>query len=184
MRIVVSGTHASGKSTLISDFAARHPHYVVLPDPFESLDESWDAPSAGMFAAQLRIAADRLTARDGGDHVIAERGPLDFLAYLLALAELTGHPDDAFLDRARELTADAMRHVELLVFLPLTDADAIEAGADEYPELRQTMNDVLRELVDDPELVDADLAVLELTGSPVTRLAAVDAAVTRPGPMR
>lgn len=32
MRIVVSGTHASGKSTLVSDFAVRHPDFVVLPD--------------------------------------------------------------------------------------------------------------------------------------------------------
>ena len=40
MRIVVSGTHASGKSTLISDFALRHPEFVVLPDPFEALDDA------------------------------------------------------------------------------------------------------------------------------------------------
>ena len=60
MRIVVSGTHASGKSTLISDFVQRHPEYEVLPDPFELMDESWDAPSAALFAAQLSVAAARL----------------------------------------------------------------------------------------------------------------------------
>ncbi|MFC4138171.1 MULTISPECIES: hypothetical protein [unclassified Microbacterium] len=38
MRIVVSGTHASGKSTLIDAFAAEHPEYRVLPDPFEDPD--------------------------------------------------------------------------------------------------------------------------------------------------
>lgn len=85
VRIVVSGTHASGKSTLISDFASRHPEFTVLPDPFELVDED-DAVGAALFAAQLRIAADRLTDEPGRTHVIAERGPLDFLAYLLALA--------------------------------------------------------------------------------------------------
>ncbi|UUE20380.1 ATP-binding protein [Microbacterium sp. J1-1] len=41
MRIVVSGTHASGKSTLIADFLAAHPdflaarpEYLSLGDPF------------------------------------------------------------------------------------------------------------------------------------------------------
>jgi hypothetical protein len=60
MRIVVSGTHASGKSTLISDFVQRHPEYEVLPDPIELIDESWDAPSAAPSAAQLSVAAARL----------------------------------------------------------------------------------------------------------------------------
>ena len=34
MRIVVSGTHASGKSTLIADFLAARPEYLSLGDPF------------------------------------------------------------------------------------------------------------------------------------------------------
>ena len=64
MRIAVSGTHASGKSTLIADFAAAHPHYVTMPDPFELLDEEFDQPSAGMLLRQLRVAADRLEQTD------------------------------------------------------------------------------------------------------------------------
>ena len=35
MRIVISGTHASGKSTLIADFASRRPEFEVFPDPYE-----------------------------------------------------------------------------------------------------------------------------------------------------
>ena len=84
MRIVVSGTHASGKSTLIADFAAAHPGYRMLPDPFELLDEAAEADAAA-FVAQLRLSAARLTRLAPGDDVIAERGPLDFLAYLDAL---------------------------------------------------------------------------------------------------
>jgi hypothetical protein len=44
------GTHASGKSTLIADFARRHPEYAVFADPFELIDESDDRPAAAMFA--------------------------------------------------------------------------------------------------------------------------------------
>ena len=167
MRIVVSGTHASGKSTLIADFVARHPEFVVLPDPFELIAEEWDAPEPGMFAAQLRVAGDRLL-EDDGEQVIAERGPLDFVAYLRALG--TEVPE-----RLLDLAAQAMRRVDLLVVLPLSGRDLIQVGADEYPELREDMNDALLDIVDDPDLVGS-ASLIELTGDPGTRLAALESA--------
>ena len=180
MRIVVSGTHASGKSTLISDFAVRHREFEVLPDPFELMDEAGDAPTASLFAAQLRVSADRLTAYPRGSNVIAERGPLDFLAYLLALADLSGADlDDNVLGRARDRTVDALRATDLLVVLPLTASDPIHAGADEHLELRDAMNDVLLDLLDDPDVVGPQVMVAELTGSPAARLAALEVLVSR-----
>ncbi len=176
MRIVISGTHASGKSTLIADFAARHPAFVVLPDPFELLDETWDAPGAGMFAAQLRIAAERLGEGDPPADLIAERGPLDFVAYLLALDEVQGTstPRD-LLARYTSITARAMRAVDLLVVLPLSARDEIDVGADEHLALRTAMNDVLLELIDDPELVGDGVTVAEVTGDRDERLATLEA---------
>jgi len=171
MRIVVSGTHASGKSTLISDFALRHPDFTVLPDPFELIDESWDRPGAAVFARQLRVAAERLGPEGVAGNVIAERGPLDFLAYLLALDEMTGASGSSeLLERSATVTAEALGHVDLLVVLPLNPSDAIEVGADEDPELRSAMNDVLMDLVDDPDLVGSRLRVVEVVGSPGDRL--------------
>lgn len=178
MRIVVSGTHASGKSTLISDFVQRHPDYVVLPGPFELIDESGDAPSGAVFASQLRVSADRLAAEPRGTHLIAERGPLDFLAYLLALAELDGAAiDDRVMEGAVGLTARAMDDVDLLVVLPLTAHDAIHVGSDEHLDLRAAMNDELLDLVDDPDLVGAGVVVVEIVGDPESRVAALEAAV-------
>lgn len=174
MRIVVSGTHASGKSTLISDFALRHPGFTVLPDPFELVEEDGDVPNAELFAAQLRISADRLLDQTHGTHLIAERGPLDFLAYLLAWADLSGTQLNAgFLDRAAALTAEALRAVDLLVVLPLTASDPIFVGDDEYLDLREAMNDVLLDLLDDPDLIGDRLRVEEITGTPEARLAAL-----------
>jgi len=176
VRIVVSGTHASGKSTLISDFALRHPQFTVLPDPFELLDESGDVPSAGVFASQLRVTADRLTKETHGGDLIAERGPLDFLAYLLALADLTGRPlDDGLLERATARTTEALRTVDVLVVLPLTARDPIHVSADEHLDLRAAMNDILLELLDDPDIIGEEIRVVEVTGTPGERLAAVEA---------
>lgn len=180
MRIVVSGTHASGKSTLIADFALRHPEFAVLPDPFELVDEMWDSPNAASFAAQLRISADRLDPLESPENLIAERGPIDFLAYLLALEELTGASDSRqLLERATEITREALRHVDLLVVLPLTAIDPIEAGIDEHLELRDTMNGILLDLLDDSDLIGRRTRVAEITGDRDRRLSALEALAIR-----
>lgn len=185
MRIVVSGTHASGKSTLISDFAARHPEYSVLPDPFELMDEFWDAPGPAMFAAQLRLAADRLSNGEHGSHLIAERGPLDFLAYLSALETLDEAPVSPHLwDRATGIVRDSLRLVDLVVVLPLVGSDALVAGADEHLALREAMNDALLDLIDDHDVVDERARVVEITGDRGRRLAALEAAVAGSTPQR
>ncbi len=179
MRIVVSGTHASGKSSLIADFVLRHPEFTVLPDPFELMDESHDAPTAASFAAQLRIAADRLTHEYPDEHLIAERGPLDFLAYLLALAELTGTAlDDEMRERAESRIAQAHSTVDLLVVLPLTAGGPILAGAEEFLDLRDEMNRILLDLLDDPGLVGEHLRVVEIVGAPEQRRASLHALVS------
>jgi hypothetical protein len=168
MRIVVSGTHASGKSTLIADFVAAHPEYRVLADPFDLLDETEDAGAAS-FVAQLRLSAARLARLAPAEAVIAERGPLDFLAYLDAL-DVLGRPGVTrdLLRSAAETTARAMAQVDLLVLLPLTSADDIRVPADEDPALREAMDDSLREFADDPDLT-AGARVVEIVGPPEQR---------------
>jgi len=175
MRIVISGTHASGKSTLIGDFSAAHPEYEVLPDPYELVDDAGDEPNAGLFLAQLGASARRLLEFERGARLISERGPLDFLAYLSALDELGrpsrtgGHPA-----RAVEITIAAMAHVDLLVLVPLSRG--IRVPEDEDPDLREAMDDALLELADDPDLL-AGCPVIEVVGDPADRLAQLDAAV-------
>lgn len=180
MRIVISGTHASGKSTLVADFALRHPEFVVLPDPFDLVDEMWDSPNAASFAAQLRISADRLDPLEGPENLIAERGPIDFLAYLLALEELTGRSSSRqLLERSTEITREALRHIDLLVVLPLTASDPIEAGIDEHLGLRDAMNEILLDLVGDSDVTGQRPKVAEITGDRDRRLAALEALAIR-----
>jgi len=182
MRIVVSGTHASGKSTLISDFRLRHPEFALMPDPFELVDEAGDVAHVVLFGSQLRIAADRLRD-DATEDVIAERGPVDFLAYLLALEDLGGRGlDREALARAVTLTREAMAGVDLLVVLPLSARDGIAVGEDEHLELREAMDEQLLDLVDDRDVVGDRLLVAEITGPPEVRLARLEeAARTRRG---
>lgn len=185
MRIVVSGTHASGKSTLVSDFALRHPEFVVLPDPFELVDEARDRPNAALFATQLRLSAARLHPDQVPGHLIAERGPIDFLAYLLALDELNRATSSReLIEHSIEITRDAMRHVDLLIVLPLDAGAAIFAPTDEDLPLREVMNDVLLDLVADEEIVGADSNVVEIAGGRNQRLAALEALMTPAPPQQ
>jgi len=179
MRIVVSGTHASGKTTLIDDVIAMHGEYERWSDPFEVIDDALDEPDASTFFEQLISSARRLAAADStGPPIIAERGPIDFLAYLAALVELRrGGRSSALLDRGFEIAATSMRNVDLVVVLPLEHHDTIRIGDDEDAELRGAMNDALLELCDDPDLIGDGTTVIEVSGDRAARLAAVDAAL-------
>lgn len=180
MRIVVSGTHASGKSTLVSDVALVLRGYSQLPDPVELVEnDEWDEPAgATSFVRQLAVAAERLVALPPGSDVVVERGPVDFLAYLEALTDLrraSAGPD--LMRRLRATTAEAMAHVDLLVVLPLDARDGIRVPDEEDPELRAVTDEHLVELCEDVELVGGTGRVLEVTGAPDARVARVLAAV-------
>ena len=140
-----------------------------------------DEPDAATYFSQLRSSAARLLELAPGARAIAERGPLDFLAYLDALEALrrpTRVP--GLFRRGVAITAEAMARVDLLVLLPLTAGAAAAAGLeDEDPELREAMNDALFELADDPDLVGAT-PVVEITGDCATRLARLQAAIAGP----
>ena len=170
MRIVVSGTHASGKSTVVSDFALAHRRFQVLPDPFDLVD-ALDPGSAASFHEQLILSAERLTVLPRGAEVIAERGPLDFLAYLEALEALgRASVSGPALHDLRATTADALGSVDVLAVLPLSGLEGVWVPEDEDPQLRSTMDERLLDLCDDAELVGRIGRIVELTGTPEERL--------------
>lgn len=176
MRIAVSGTHCSGKSTLIEDFIAVHGDYVYEPEPYEWLAELHgesfaDVKGVGDFHRQLEVCVERLRGYARGARVIAERSPLDFLAYILALGEERIEP-------AVELAARGMEHVDLLVVLPLVDNDGIVAPEWEDLDLREAMNDRLLEMVTTDEFqLLGNLRVIEIHGARSNRLAALEHAM-------
>lgn len=172
MRIAVSGTHCSGKSTLVEDFIAVHPDYPHEPEPYEWLVELHGEaiaaqPDAADFYRQLEVSVERLRAYPPGSRMIAERSPLDFLAYLRALeaAEL--------IEAASELAWRGMKQLDLLVVLPLDAADGIVAPESEGLELREAMNDHLLEIISE----GWDLQVIEVRGAPERRLRALELAM-------
>lgn len=163
MLIGVSGSHCSGKTTLIDAFCDRHVDYTRLAEPYEELEEVWSEVSSDGFLAQLEFQIEQLDSLSS-DRVIVERTPLDFIAYLQALNELgrSSLNHGPYLEAARTAT----KRFDLIVFVPTDDA-SIYVPEDEDRELREAVNEKLRSLVMDNEL---GVNAIEVFGTTAERL--------------
>ena len=186
MRIAVAGTHCSGKSTLIEAFLRTHTDFAHEPEPYTTLLEDYGEefaaePCAEDFYRQLEFSADRLQQHSRGAQVIYERSPVDFLAYLLALNDLKRDASAlALISVAQGLVSDAIRNLDLIVFLPLDHAHNIEVPEEEHPELREAVDSQLVSILGDDELgivSSAGVAVVEARGSTGQRLRTIEEAM-------
>ena len=173
MRIAISGTHATGKSTLAAELARRL-GYDVIEEPYYALaDEGHpfeDVPTADDFGAMLdRAVADLSATHSPG--IVFDRSPADYLSYLVVLRGSDGVVEET----AR--TARAMSTLDLIVFVPIEDPDRIQPGRDEAGRLRKQVDRLLRAL-----LVEGGLRVrapvVEVSGALGDRVEQVLAAVT------
>jgi len=184
MRIAISGTHCCGKSALIDAFLTTHPEFHHEPEAYEALvvrgEEFSAEPSADDFVRQLAYSVNRLDQFRPGEHVIFERCPADYIAYLLALEELGRDPDAQLLkERSIKVAQRGMQNVDTVVFLRPDDR-RYEIPDDEDPVLRTTVDNYLEAILLNNELnlVDGNRpSVLEATGSTAERVAALNAVV-------
>jgi hypothetical protein len=176
MRVGISGTHGTGKTTLAEGLCARLPGHVLAGEPYYLLEEEGYEfgfpPSAEDYRAMLARSVRSMTARPAAG-VIFDRTPLDYLAYLAAvgadLSAAAGVPADLRLAFAR---------LDLLVITPITPETERMLPPPELPLLRAQVNDALLDLVyDDPLGAWEAIPVLELSGPLDGRLAAVLAAL-------
>lgn len=178
MRIAISGTHCSGKSTLVEAFLSEHPDYSHEPEPYTVLvedygDEFSSEPTAEEFLRQLEFNAERLCDYSPGDRVIFERCPADFLAYILALQDLNREGGRSnVLETARAFAVRAFGQLDLIVYLPADDID-IDVPEEEDPELRLAMDRQLASILLEDQLglfTSRHPQIFELTGSITDRL--------------
>ncbi|HEV7509485.1 MAG TPA: AAA family ATPase [Thermoanaerobaculia bacterium] len=153
MRVAISGTHCSGKSTLIDAFLPGHGDYVHEPEAYEALQDVYGEVFAAEASAedlyrQLEYHVGRLQQYCAGDRVVFERSPADYLAYLLALEDLDRDAADARLtERAIEVARGAVAFLDVIVYLPVTHEGRVTDLED--PELRSAMDARLGSLLID-----------------------------------
>jgi hypothetical protein len=178
MRIGISGTHGTGKTTLAQALCAHLPGHVAAEEPYYVLEEAGYEfgfpPSPEDYRALLDCSVRSLSAPPLLPEVVFDRTPLDYLAYLAATGAGPSDQADAALLRP------ACSSLDLLVITPITAETEQILPAAELPALRSQVNDMLLELVyDDPLDLWGDIPVLELTGPLDGRLDAVLAALGR-----
>ncbi|MDM4722323.1 AAA family ATPase [Micromonospora sp. WMMA1363] len=186
MRIGVSGTHGTGKTTLVEALCARMPGHLAMDEPYHLLEEEGYEfrypPSPedyrSLIARSVRSLCSPPSPSPSG--TIFDRTPLDYLAYLAATG---ADPSEEADDTALRV---AFAHLDLLVITTITPETERVLPATELPGLRARMNDALLEMVyADPLNAWVDTPVLELSGPLHDRLDMVLGVVERlgqPGP--
>jgi len=179
MRVGISGAHGTGKTTLAEALCACLPGHLTADEPYYQLEEEGYPfgfpPSVADYRALLARAVQSLTAPPARPGMIFDRTPLDYLAYLAAVGA------DPQVEAGAAALRAALGSLDLLVLTPITLETEQLLPPAEMPRLRARMNDALLELVyDDPLDAWGDIPVLELSGPPGGRLAAVLAALGHP----
>lgn len=171
MRIAISGSHATGKSTLIAELARSLPSYVTVEEPYDTLVTLGHAFAERPIPAdfeQLVLESCRSLTRRKARHVLFDRCAADYYAYLLTIDAGSVVTDTALFHDV----ADAMARLDLVVFVPVERPDRIRVDASESPKLRRRVDESLREMF----AADAwglGIPTLEVTGTPVERSAQV-----------
>ena len=176
VRVGISGTHGTGKTTLAGALCARLPGHVMADEPYYLLaEEGYEfgfPPSLEDYRTLLARSVQSLSSPPPRPGIVFDRTPLDYLAYMAAIGA----------DPADEASAAALQpafaSLDLLAITVITPETEHVLPAAEMPGLRSDMNDALVELVhDDPLNAWEDIPVLELDGPLDRRLGAVLAAL-------
>ena len=141
MRIAISGTHFMGKTTLIEDFIAQHPNYRYEEEPYVKLQyektiELAVEPSIEELLNELDYSINRLNECQHEPNVIFDRCPIDFIAYAMcSLKKDSVDINDSEVSERFEEIKEALDHLDLIIFLPITKDYDMEYDEDN-PEYR------------------------------------------------
>lgn len=165
MRIAVSGTHYTGKTTLIEDLTEELPDYAIIEEPYYQLEERGyqfaDVPSFEDFERQFLFSL-RLIKESGGNAFL-DRSPLDFIAYALCIEQTFSFDLNAWLNQSME----ALAALELVLFIPIDSR--IPVPKSENSDLRTDVDEKLREMLI-YDCFGLELNVLEVTGTRKERM--------------
>ena len=145
MKIAVSGTHRTGKTTLIEALADVLPSFKVFKEPYQQLAADGHVfaamPSLEDFELQLERSIESLIESEG--NCLFDRCPYDILAYLLSHEDSKAFQIDKWLPRVEE----AVQLLDLIVFVPIEEQDGIVELNPDQDDLRQRVDEELTEIV-------------------------------------
>jgi len=156
MKVAVSGSHSTGKSSLIAALLQRLPGYAHEPEAFDALaDEVPLTPSEGPslegLEALLQHTIEAVAQHPPGSRVLFERSPVDYLAYAMASHDApTAASADGFLETYRPEVRASVRNLDLIAYLPVSPDGPFSARQGEDEGFRSRVDEMLRRaLLDD-----------------------------------
>lgn len=168
MRIAVSGSHATGKTTLARELANRFPRFQVVDEAYLLLTDEGvafgDPPGPDDFEAMFERAIAALRTQTTTP-LLFDRSPADYLAYLAAHSSGALGPNHDHIEAARS----ELRQLDLVVFVPIEQPDRISPTSIRMPRLRRRVDRLLRAMLVDDEWGFA-VPVLEVSGTLTQRL--------------
>ena len=179
MRVAVSGSHGTGKSTLIAAFLAQRPEYAHEPEAYEELADdiallASEGPDIEGLAALLVHTVSAVGRHRPGAAVIFERTPVDYLAYAAATRSIARAERDEFMRTYVPVVRAAVCSLDLIALLPAARGGPFASRPGEDDRYRKRVDEELRRALidDDYDLFGADPAprVVELSAIPDRQL--------------
>ncbi len=165
MHIAFSGTHYSGKSTLIHALLAEMPGYEAFEEPYWILTELGrpfsDPPTIEEFEEQLEYSIKLI--EESPQRALFDRSPIDFLGYALVIAEENSEEFDT--EKWESRIERVLPLLDLIVFLPLENPDRIPIPDSEEKYFRELVDKKLRDLIIEDTHGIMNRKVLEVTGT-------------------
>jgi hypothetical protein len=179
MRVAVSGSHSTGKSTLIAAFLARRPEYSHEPEAYEEMGDdvallASEGPDIEGLATLLVHTVSTVGCHGPGAAVIFERSPVDYLAYAAATRSIPRAERYDFMRTYVPIVRTAVCNLDLIALLPAARRGPVASRPDEDARFRMRVDEELRRALidDDYDLFTAGPAprVVELSAVPDRQL--------------
>lgn len=136
MRIAVSGTANTGKTTFIKDFLKKWDNYstpketyrdVIQNNNFEHSDKTTKETQKSIL--DFLVKQQKEYTKD--DNVIYDRCPWDNLVYSMwAMGQDDSDIDEEFIDECIPIVRDSMKDLDIIFFTPLTKFSPIKIEDD------------------------------------------------------
>lgn len=123
MRIAISGTANTGKSTLVKDFLKRWPNFETTKGTYTQFLKEDNHSSKTNTETQesiLNWLVDRLQQYGPEDNVIFDRCPLDNLIYTL-WGVVNGSIEGSFADKCIPIVRESLRNLDIIFYIPFDE---------------------------------------------------------------
>ena len=196
MKIAVSGTSCTGKSTYIQDFLNTWKNYKTPDSTYRNLLKNNSLPHSteGTEESQKQILnslVDQAVDFSKKENIIFDRCVLDNLVYTSWLF-LNDKVSEKFLDETRILTRETLKLFDIIFFIPLTKVSPIEINEKETretdPIYRQEIDNIFKSYIASYHKGDGKIfpsedcpAVIEIFGSREERIKMTELYLTNEG---